>query len=57
MGTQTSKITQQIVRHKVKYMQHLGESWQLAEDTFAGTVAAEPRYVILASNFQSVKHH
>lgn len=25
MGTQTSKITQQIVRHKVKYVQHLGE--------------------------------
>lgn len=57
MGTQTSKITQQIVRHKVKYTQHLGESWQLAEDKFAGTVAAEPRSVILASNFQSVGHH
>lgn len=25
MGTQTSKITQQIVRHKVEYTQHLGE--------------------------------
>lgn len=36
MGTQTSKITQQIVRHKVEYMQHLGEMCP-------GTVAAKPR--------------